>query len=65
VPALLLTHGLSEAAEAVIKASGNTIALIHHADPVGTMVVTQEGQELISDVQWWDLEHFIKGVLKP
>lgn len=65
VPALLLTHGLPEAAEVVIKASANTIALIHHADPVGTMVVTQEGRELIPDVQWWDLEHFIKGVLKP
>lgn len=65
VPAVLLTHGLTEVAESVVQASANTIALIHHADPLGTAVVTQQGREVIPDAQWWDLEHFIKGVLEP
>ena len=65
VPAVLLTHGLTEAAEAVIQASANTIALIHHADTNGTSIVTRIGREIVPDTRWWDLEHFIKGVLEP
>ena len=63
VPAVLLTHGLTEAAADVIQASPNSIALIHHAD--GTAVVTSKGIETVPVEQWWDLEHFIKGVLEP
>lgn len=65
VPAVLLTRSLSGAAQAVIQASANTIALIHHDHPVGTRVVTQQGHEVIPGVAWWDLERFIKGVLEP
>lgn len=65
VPAVLLTRSLSEAAEAVIHASANAIALIQHDDPVGTAVVTQRGRVVIPGVSWWDLEDFIKGVLEP
>lgn len=65
VPAVLLAHGLTEVAESVVQASPNIIALIHHADPVGTAVVTQQGRKVVTDAQWWDLKHFIKGVLEP
>lgn len=65
VPAVLLTYSLTEAAEAVIQASANTIALAHCPDPVGTAVVTQYSEAVIPGVQWWDLEQFIKGVLEP
>jgi hypothetical protein len=65
IPALLLTHGLSKNAEAVVTSSANTIALVHCASPLGTTVVTQHGSNLIAGVQWWDLEQFIKGVLEP
>lgn len=65
VPAILLTHGLTPAAEEVVRHSANTIALAHSADPPGTAVITQAGREVLPDKQWWDLEQFIKEVLKP
>lgn len=65
VPAVLLSHGLTPAAETVILASANALALIHSDDPLGTAVVTQTGREIIPNAKWWDLEHFIKEVLEP
>lgn len=63
VPAVLLTYELTEAAAAVIEKSPSTVALIHH--PEGTGVITSDGTGFVSGVRWWDLEHFIKGVLEP
>lgn len=65
VPAVLLSHGLTPATEAVILSSANALALIHSDDPLGTTVVTQTGRETIPYAKWWDLEHFIKEVLEP
>jgi hypothetical protein len=64
VPTVLLSRGLTPAAEAVISASANALALIHSDDPLGTTVVTQTGREIILNAKWWDLEHFIKEVLE-
>lgn len=63
VPAVLLTYDLTEAAAAVIQTSPNTMALIRH--PEGTGIISRSGADVVSGVQWWDLEHFIKGVLEP
>lgn len=65
VPAILLTHSMTPAAEEVVRCSANVIALAHSDDPKGTVVVTQAGQEVLPDKRWWDLEHFIKEVLEP
>lgn len=65
VPAVLLAHGLTPAATVVVQNSASTIALVHSDNPIGTAVITQVGQDVIPDVRWWDLEHFIKEVLEP
>lgn len=65
VPAILLTHSMTPAAEDVVQCSANVIALAHSNNPKGTVVITQTGQEVLPDKQWWDLEHFIKEVLEP
>lgn len=63
VPAVLLTYDLTEAAAAVIQSSPNTVALVCHPD--GTGIIMPKGTDVVSGVRWWDLEHFIKGVLEP
>lgn len=63
VPAVLLTYELTEAATALIQGSPHTVALIHHSE--GTGVITSSGVDVVPGVRWWDLEHFIKGVLEP
>lgn len=63
VPAILLSYELTQAAAAVVQASPNGIALIHHSK--GTEVVTCVGRDVVSGENWWDLEHFIEGVLEP
>lgn len=63
--ALLLTRDLSANARTVVAQSPNCIALVNSADAAkpGTIVVRGLTEILIPDVEWWDVEHFVKGVL--
>lgn len=63
--ALLLTHSLSPNARTVVAQSPNCIALINSADAKnpGTIVVRGLTEMLIPNVEWWDVEYFVKGVL--
>lgn len=65
VKALLLTRELTANARAIITQSPNCIALINSADTFnpGTIVVRGSTEILIPNVEWWDVEHFVKGVL--
>lgn len=65
VPAALITRSLSESAQAVIQQSPRTIALVCDAASGGTEAVTHQSRFVIPSVQWWNLEHFVKGVLEP
>lgn len=62
---LLLTRELSGNAQEVLKQSPNLVALFCHTDKTapGTVVTTAAGSRLIPDVNWWDVEEFVKGVL--
>lgn len=62
---LLLTWQLSDNAQEALKQSPNLISLSCHADKTapGTVVTTATGSHLIPDVNWWDVEEFVKGVL--
>ena len=62
---LLLTWELSANAQEALKQSPNLIALSCYADKAspGTVVTTAAGSNLIPDVNWWDVEEFVKGVL--
>lgn len=62
---LLLTWELSANAQEALKQSPNLMALSCHADKAvpGTVVTTAAGSNLIPDVNWWDVEEFVKGVL--
>lgn len=64
VKTLLLTRGLSDNARKVVNESSNCKALIFNENPLGTMVICKEGEKLIPDVQWWDVEYFVKEVLE-
>lgn len=64
VKTLLLTRGLSDNARKVINESPNCKALIFNENPLGTMVICKEEEKLIPDVQWWDVEYFVKEVLE-
>jgi hypothetical protein len=63
--ALLLTRDLSPNARTVVAQSPNCTALVNSADAAnpGTIVVRGSTEVLIPDVEWWDVEHFVKGVL--
>lgn len=50
--------------EKVVNESSNCKALIFNENPLGTMVICKEGEKLIPDVQWWDVEYFVKEVLE-
>ena len=62
---LLLTRDLSANARKVIAQSPNCTALVNNADTTnpGTIVVRGTTETLIPNVEWWDVEHFVKGVL--
>lgn len=62
---LLLTWQLSDKALEALKQSPNLVALSCHSDKTapGTVVTTATGSHLIPDVNWWDVEEFVKGVL--
>lgn len=64
VKTLLLTIGLSDNARAVVQESSNCKALIFNENPLGTMVICKKEEKLIPDVQWWDVEYFVKEVLE-
>jgi SIR2-like domain len=63
--ALLLTHSLSLNARNVVAQSPNCTALVSCADieNPGTIVVQGTTETLIPNVEWWDVENFVKGVL--
>ncbi|PRC94421.1 SIR2 family protein [Solimicrobium silvestre] len=63
--ALLLTRDLSTTARAIVVQSSNCIALVSCADAAspGTIVVRGTTETLIPNMQWWDVENFVKGVL--
>lgn len=64
VKTLLLTRGLSDNAKNILKDSPNCKALICSENPFGTIVVDNQGELFIPDVQWWDVEYFVKEVLE-
>ena len=61
---LLLTRGLSDNANNVVKDASNCKALILNEDKGGTVVVSKQDKFFIPDVQWWDVEFFVKEVLE-
>ena len=63
--ALLLTRDLSVNARTVVAQSPNCTALVNSADAAnpGTIVVRGSTEVLIPNVEWWDVENFVKGVL--
>lgn len=63
--ALLLTCDLLPNARMVVAQSPNCIALCHSSDATnpGTIVVRGTTEILIPNVEWWDVENFVKGVL--
>lgn len=61
---LLLTRGLSDSARRILKESSNCIALVSNDNPSGTLMVDKDKETLISEVQWWDIEYFVKEVLE-
>lgn len=64
VKTLLLTRGLSENARNLVKEAPNCKALIFDEDKAGTMVVNKQEETFIPNVQWWDVEFFVKEVLE-
>lgn len=65
IKGLLITKTLSDNAQEVLRQSANLVALSRHVDNVvsGTVVTTSSCASLIPDVNWWDIEDFVKGVL--
>lgn len=64
VKTLLLTRGLSDNARNVVKSAPHCMALIFDEDKDGTVVVSQQEEVFIPNVQWWDVEFFVKEVLE-
>jgi hypothetical protein len=62
---LLLTRSLSDNARAVISVAPNFVAFSAYSDgPVsGTLITQSTGEFVIPDVNYWDVEQFVKGVL--
>lgn len=48
----------------MVKASSNCKALILNENPQGTIVVSNSEDAFIPDVNWWDIEYFVKEVLE-
>ena len=64
IKTLILTRGLSDNARKVVYESSNCKALIFNENPQGTAVISNSGEEVISNVDWWDIEYFVKEVLE-
>lgn len=64
VKTLLLTRGLSDNAKNVVKNAPSCKALIFDKDRAGTIVVSKQEETFIPNVQWWDVEFFVKEVLE-
>ena len=67
LPAAILTKGLSNNAEEVIKASPSTIALseAEEGGKTGTLLTTPTNQVFYPDIALWDLGTLISEVLQP
>lgn len=65
VKALLLTRALSPNARTVVKQSPNCVALVNSTDAAtpGTLVIRASSEVFIPNMEWWDVEKFVKGVL--
>lgn len=64
IKTLILTRGLSDNARKVVCESSNCKALIFNKNPRGTIVVSNSEDAFIPDVNWWDIEYFVKEVLE-
>ena len=64
IKTLILTKTLSDNAREVVKASSNCKALVLNENPQGTIVVSNSEDAFIPDVNWWDIEYFVKEVLE-
>ena len=64
IKTLILTRGLSDNARKVVSESSNCKALVFNENPQGTSVISSSGEEVISNVDWWDIEYFVKEVLE-
>ena len=65
VKGLLLTMSLSDSSKTALQQSANMVALSCSDDIAapGTIVTTCTGTALIPNINWWDVEGFVKGVL--
>lgn len=62
---LLLTRSLSDSAQTVISVAPNFIALSAYTEGgiSGTLITQSTGESVIPNVNYWDIEQFVKGVL--
>lgn len=65
VKALLLARELYPNARTVVTQSPNCVALVNSTDTAnpGTLVVRSTSEVLIPNVEWWDVEKFVQGIL--
>lgn len=64
IKTLILTRSLSDNAREVVSESSNCKALVLNKNPQGTIVVSNSEDAFIPDVNWWDIEYFVKEVLE-
>lgn len=62
-PCLILTHGLTTNAEAIVKAAPNALAIVD--SPGGFKTVSASGEETFSGSALWDVAVFVREVLEP
>lgn len=62
-PCLVLTHGLTPNAEAIIRAASNALAIV--SEPGGFKVISASGDESFTGSALWDVETFVREVLEP
>jgi hypothetical protein len=62
-PCLILTHGLTPNAQAIVEQSPNTLAVV--ADTGGFKTISPTGHDHFSGLELWDIATFVREVLEP
>ncbi|WP_034637835.1 SIR2 family protein [Desulfovibrio cuneatus] len=65
IPALILSRSLTESADKIIGLSETIVALSQSSNPEDTTVTMKNAKWDIQDNSWWDVEHFVSGVIAP
>ncbi|WP_333703305.1 SIR2 family protein [Sphingobium yanoikuyae] len=65
VKSVILTYALSDKAKEMALANSNIVAIEYHADAgvKGSNIIVDGREEFHPEIDYWDLEGFIKGVL--